>query len=99
MMTESSSKRSAAIEALKLIHSGMTVGLGTGSTATIFIQLLGEAVARKKLSNVVGVPTSVESDQLARSLGISIVDLSPTHPVCDVTIDGADEIDDRLNLI
>ncbi|HQY89342.1 MAG TPA: ribose 5-phosphate isomerase A [Tepidisphaeraceae bacterium] len=98
-MQDSQSKRLAAQEALKLIRSGMTVGLGTGSTATIFIQLLGEALAQKKLANIIGVPTSVQSDQLARSLGIPIVEFSHDHPVCDVTIDGADEIDDGLDLI
>lgn len=98
-MTENRSKELAAREALKLVRSGMTVGLGTGSTATFFIQQLGEALAKKSLDKIVGVPTSVQSEELARSLKIPLVEFSKQHPTCDLTIDGADEIDDRLNLI
>ncbi len=93
-----SPKEIAARAALEHVRSGMTVGLGTGSTATLFIEVLGQAIASGRLSDVVGVPTSVQSDQLARSLKIPLVDFSE-RPRCDVTIDGADEIDPRLDLI
>lgn len=98
-MAENRSKELAAREALKLVRSGMTIGLGTGSTATFFIQQLGEARAGKLLERIICIPTSVQSEQLARSLDIPLVDFSRQHPACDMTVDGADEIDDRLNLI
>jgi ribose 5-phosphate isomerase A len=94
----SSPKEIAARAALEHVSSGMTVGLGTGSTATAFIQLLGQSLSSGRLKDIVGIPTSVQSDQLARSLNIPLVDFSD-HARCDVTIDGADEIDPKLDLI
>lgn len=76
----------------------MTLGLGSGSTSTIFIQELGAALKRGDLQNIVGIPTSQSSEKLARSLGIPIVDFS-SHEGPDLAIDGADEVDDSLNLI
>jgi len=98
MTTQDPSKQLAAAEALKLVRSGMCIGLGTGSTATIFIELLGHAVKSGDLSDIRGVPTSVQSDQLARSLGIELVNFSNVFK-CDLTIDGADEVSPRLELI
>jgi ribose 5-phosphate isomerase A len=91
-------KQRAAEAAMDYVRSGMTIGLGTGSTAQVFIDLLGRALAAGTLSNIRGVPTSVRSDEQARALGIEIVTLAAAGQ-CDITIDGADEIDDRLNLI
>lgn len=91
-------KRLAALEALKLVRDGMIVGLGSGSTSTIFIQELGAALAAGKLKNIAGIPTSRASETLARSLGIPLVDFS-THEGPDLAIDGADEVDESLDLI
>jgi ribose 5-phosphate isomerase A len=89
-------KRHAAEAALKLVESDMVLGLGTGSTAAIFVRLLAERV-RQGLK-VIGTPTSEATDKLARSLGVRLV--SPDELNCiDLTIDGADEFDPALNLI
>ncbi|MEZ6030208.1 MAG: ribose-5-phosphate isomerase RpiA [Hyphomonadaceae bacterium] len=95
-MTSDIAKRNAAEAALQLVQPDMILGLGTGSTAAIFVSLLGEHV--KAGLKVTCTPTSEATDKLARSLGIRIV--SPdelTH--IDLTIDGADEFDPALNLI
>jgi ribose 5-phosphate isomerase A len=90
-------KQNAAAAAVDLVESGMLVGLGTGSTATHAIRLLG-ARYRDGL-RFTGVPTSVASFQLARSFGIPLVE-SPTATPIDLTIDGADEISEPdLSLI
>lgn len=89
-------KRNAAIEALKLVEDGMTLGLGTGSTAAFFVEELG-----KKVENgleVVCVATSEVTDAQARSLNIPMADLD-TAPAIHLTIDGADEFDPDLRLI
>lgn len=89
-------KEAAAREAVKLVEDDMVVGLGSGSTASIAIKLLGERV-RKEGLNIIGVPTSKESEVLGRSVGIKIGQLRD-HKVVDLTIDGADEVDPELNL-
>jgi len=89
-------KRRAAVAALDGIVSGMKLGLGTGSTADQFVRALGEKV--KGGLDVIGVPTSERTADLARSLGIRLATLED-EPVLDVTIDGADELDDRLRLV
>lgn len=91
-------KTRAAVAALQHIRSGMTVGLGTGSTAKIFIDLLGAELKAGRLTDIRGIPTSERSDAQARSLGIPIVDFSVAE-YCDVTVDGADEISPQLDLI
>ncbi|MFD1954704.1 ribose-5-phosphate isomerase RpiA [Paenibacillus thailandensis] len=89
-------KKLAADEAVKLIEDGMTVGLGTGSTAYWAIMGIGERV--KNGLNIRAVATSEASDRLARELNIPIVPFSEVETI-DVTIDGADESDHSLNLI
>jgi len=91
-------KRVAAERAVAWVESGMTVGLGTGSTAVWAIRAIGAALSDGRLRDIVAVPTSNESDRNARDLGITIVTLAE-HPVVDLTIDGADEVDPALNLI
>jgi ribose 5-phosphate isomerase A len=86
----------AAREAVRHVKDGMVVGLGSGSTASIAIRLLGEKVRQGWM--IVGVPTSRDSEELGRSVGITIGELKDHH-VVDVTIDGADEVDPDLNLI
>jgi ribose 5-phosphate isomerase A len=80
--------------ALAEVKPGTVVGLGTGQAATAFIHALGKAV--KGGLHVTGVPTSEASASLARTLGIPLID----EPVSlDVAVDGADEVDPRLDLV
>src|ERR687891_115119 len=81
-------------EALAQVQRGDVVGLGTGQAATAFIHVLGKAV--KAGLTVTGVPTSEASAVLARTLGIPLADELVT---LDVAVDGADEVDPRLDLI
>ncbi|BFH69654.1 MAG: ribose-5-phosphate isomerase RpiA [Paenibacillus dendritiformis] len=87
-------KRAAAEEAVKFIRDGMTVGLGTGSTAYWAIQAIGARVAEGL--RIQAVPTSEATERLARECGIPLLDKLTE---LDVTIDGADEVDGRLNAI
>jgi ribose 5-phosphate isomerase A len=89
-------KRDAAAKALTFVEDGMRLGLGTGSTAKHFVDLLAERM-RGGLK-VVGVPTSEVTRAQAESLGVPLTTLDET-PELDLTIDGADEIDPALNLI
>ncbi len=89
-------KEMAAREAVKYVEDDMVVGLGSGTTATIAIKLLGEKV--KQGLTIIGIPTSKESEKVAESVGIPIGELR-AHPPVDLTIDGADEVDPSLNLI
>src|SRR5271154_6749124 len=89
-------KRAAAARALEFVRPGMRLGLGTGSTAAQFVDLLGERV-RTGL-DVVAVPTSEATRAQAERLGIALSTLDET-PELDLTIDGADEIAPDLTLI
>jgi len=89
-------KELAAEKSLDFIEDGMVVGLGTGSTATRFIKLLGERV--KRGLTIRGIPSSNTSRELAESLSIPIIDFQQC-PEIDVAIDGADEIAPGLALI
>lgn len=95
-MTAQEQKQAAAQEALRFVHDGQIVGLGTGSTATIAVMLLGERV--KQGLKIQGIPTSKRTAELAKSLGIPLVTLEQYQTI-DVTIDGADEVDPKLELI
>lgn len=89
-------KRQAAAMALTQVEPGMRLGLGTGSTAKHFVELLGERVAQG--FECLCVPTSEVTAAQARSLNIPLTDLD-TIDRLDITIDGADELDLALNLI
>lgn len=91
-------KRQAAERAVDHIVDGMVVGLGTGSTASEAVRALGERLLSRELRRVVGVPTSRATEELALDCGVPLTTLGE-HPQLDLTIDGADEIDDNLNLI
>ncbi len=91
-------KEEAAKKALTFVQSGMTLGLGTGSTTAYFVDMLGEKVSSGELEDIRGVPTSKETEIRARRWGIPITTLSE-HPVLDLAVDGADEVDPALNLI
>jgi len=95
-VSSSEQKRAAAAVALELVRPGMRLGLGTGSTAAYFVELLGEKV-RAGL-DVIGVPTSEATRGLAKHAGIPLTTLDET-PELDLTVDGADELDPQLRLI
>ena len=90
-------KREAAARAVATVRSGMKVGLGTGSTARHFVDLLAGRIKAEGM-DIVGVPTSEATRQQAAGLEIVLSTLEQT-PVLDVTVDGADEIDPALRLI
>ena len=86
----------AAERAIEFVKDGQIVGLGTGSTTRFAIKGLACRVAGGL--KITGVPTSVESERLARSLGIALADLNDVESI-DVTINGADSVDPRFNMI
>jgi ribose 5-phosphate isomerase A len=90
-------KQQAAARALELVQDGMTLGLGTGSTAALFVDLLGRR-SRDESLKVTCVPTSEATRAQAEALGIFLVSLDQ-QPFLDLTVDGTDEIDDELRLI
>src|SRR6202034_2681408 len=89
-------KEAAARASLPFVEDGQVVGLGTGSTAAHFIQLLAERV--KAGLKIRGIPTSVRSEAMAKSLGIPLTTLDECQEIA-VTVDGADEVDPQLGLI
>ncbi len=97
-MSQDDLKRNAAEAALTSVQSGMVLGLGTGSTVRHFVDLLGAAIGNGSLTDIVGVPTSLQTEAQARALEIPLVDLGDRDSL-DLTIDGADEIDPSLDLI
>src|SRR6201995_2240246 len=89
-------KRRAAARALEHVSDGMTLGLGSGSTARHFVELLGERVSAGL--KVIGVPTSEVTRADAERCGIPLTTLDDIDRL-DLTIDGADEVDPALDLI
>ena len=89
-------KRQAAARALEQVSDGMKLGLGTGSTAKHFVDLLGEKVAQGL--RVIGVPTSEATRIQAQACGVPLTTLDEIDHL-DLTVDGADECDGALNLI
>ena len=90
-------KYAAARQAVRLVEPGMRVGLGTGSTSAWMVRLLAERVREEGL-DIVGVPTSSRTADLAREHGLRVVSLDEAQWL-DLTIDGADEVDGRLDLV
>lgn len=91
-------KRIVAEKAVEdYVKDGMAVGLGTGSTAYYAIKSIGRLVTENGY-DLTCVATSVQSEKLARESGITVVDLDEV-PKLDITIDGADEIDPKMNLV
>jgi len=89
-------KRAAAEAAVGFVEDGMVLGLGTGSTAEHFLDLLGERI-RAGLK-ITGVPTSRQTERRAQAAGIPLANFDDT-PALDLAVDGADEIDPALRLI
>ena len=90
-------KKNAACAAVKHVKNGFIIGLGSGSTASYAIEEIGNKIKHEKL-HILGVPTSHQAFTLAVKRGIPITSLEE-HPILDLTIDGADQIDKELNLI
>lgn len=95
-MNTDAHKRAAAARAVEFVRPGMRIGLGTGSTAKHFVELVGDRV-RAGL-DIVAVPTSEATFADARRCGIALTTLDET-PQLDLTVDGADEIAPDLSLI
>lgn len=96
MDTANNEKKMAALEAVKEIKDGMTIGLGTGSTAYYAIHAVAELI--KQGMNLKTVPTSEQTKQMSVELGIPMVDINSIESL-DITIDGADEFTQNLELI
>ncbi|MBV9105937.1 MAG: ribose-5-phosphate isomerase RpiA [Verrucomicrobia bacterium] len=90
-------KRVAAAQAIeRFLVDGMTIGLGSGTTSRWFVRILGERVAQGL--RVTGVPSSKSTGQLATEVGVALADLNDVDQL-DLTIDGADEIDGKGQMI
>lgn len=95
-MNQNELKREVAYEAVNDIQDGMTIGIGTGSTMRYAIEKLGERV--KNGLQIKGVPTSEDTAELTRIHQIPLTDFSEVSHL-DLVIDGADEVDENLQLI
>jgi ribose 5-phosphate isomerase A len=91
-------KELAARRAVDQVHDGMVLGLGSGSTMSHFLTLLGQQLRVGGLRDIVGVPTSTAVEAQARAAGIPVIALDE-QPLLDLAVDGADEVDPQLNLI
>ncbi|MCD6088103.1 ribose 5-phosphate isomerase A, partial [Candidatus Bathyarchaeota archaeon] len=90
-------KRRVALEAVKKVRDGSVIGLGSGSTVAYAIRELGRRVREENL-RILGVPSSYKTFLLAVECGVPLTTLDE-HPLLDLDIDGADQIDGELNLI
>jgi len=95
---QAAAKREAALDAASRVRSGMIVGLGTGSTAAFVVAEIGRRLRAGELERIVGIPTSAATQRQAGEAGIPLGTLEE-HPVVDLTIDGADEVDPAGQLI
>lgn len=91
-------KQEVGRAAANRVKSDSVVGLGSGSTAAYAIEYIGDRLAKGEIKNVVGVPTSFQSEVLAKKFNIPLVTLDAIEHI-DVAIDGADEVDPDKNLI
>ena len=91
-------KQEAAERAVDYLKSGMVIGLGHGSTAAFAVKRIATMLLTGGLNNILGISCSLRVEDEARGLGIPLTTLED-HPIIDVTIDGADEVDQNLDLI
>ena len=91
-------KQAVAQAAVDQIQNGMTLGLGSGSTAALMIEALAIKIKSGEIKDVVGVTTSFQGEVLASELGIPLKSLSSVSEI-DLAIDGADEVDPKFQLI
>ena len=85
------------MQAAQMVRNHQRVGLGSGKASLAYVRALGQRIRDEKL-DIVGVPTSIQTEQVAREVGIPLKTLAEVDSL-DVTIDGADEVDPKLNLI
>jgi ribose 5-phosphate isomerase A len=97
-LTQDELKQQAAFKAVDYVKSGMKVGLGTGSTAAFAVDRIGALLKSGELKDLVCVPTSVRTYEQAKALGIPLATLDEV-PRLDVAIDGADEVDGKLDVV
>jgi ribose 5-phosphate isomerase A len=91
-------KQQAAERAVEFVESGMVVGLGHGSTAIFAVRRIAQLLREGQLQDILGVPCARQVEGEAQRLGIPLTALDK-HPIVDLTIDGADEVDPHLNVI
>jgi ribose 5-phosphate isomerase A len=91
-------KKEAGRAAVDFIESSMVLGLGTGSTTRYALEEIGRRIKSGKLKDIVGIPSSTQTEKIAGELGISLTTFDEFQEL-DLTIDGADEVDPELNLI
>ena len=91
-------RQAAAACAIEYVRDGMLLGVGTGRTTGCFIDLLGEKIQKKEINHVLAVPTSQDCAARLRERGVRLTSLVD-HPVLDLAVDSADEVDPQLNLI
>jgi ribose 5-phosphate isomerase A len=95
-LNQESAKKNAAREAVKFVDHGMTVGLGTGSTASIAVDILGNKLSEN--FQITGMPTSIETKKQAEKWGMDLIGIEDRDSI-DIAIDGADEVSPSLDLI
>ena len=93
-----SAKKRAAEKSVEHVKDGYVLGLGSGSTATIAIRMIGERLREGYLKNIQGVPTSIQSAYEAIEAGIRLTTLDE-HPILDLCIDGVDQMNENLDAI
>lgn len=91
-------KKKAAEKACEFIQDGMIIGMGSGSTTFYALERIGELIRSGQLKNVAGIPSSLNTSKLAVKFGIPLTDFK-NHSQIDLTLDGADEVDQNLNLV
>lgn len=91
-------KNLASVKAVDLVKSGMVLGLGSGTTAEFAISEIAKRIKNGKLSSVICIPSSLQTEEFAGNLGLNIISFGEIYEI-DITIDGADEVDKSLNLI
>lgn len=91
-------KKEAAFKAVEYIEPGMVVGLGTGSTVYFVLERISELLSGRILKDIVGIPSSEQTANLAEKFNIPLTDFY-AHQNIDLAIDGADEVDLKLDLI
>jgi len=91
-------KMEAGKTAIDFIESGMVLGLGTGTTTRFALEELGKRLKSGRLKDIIAIPSSRQTEKIAGALGIELTTLDDVQEI-DITIDGADEVDPKLNLI
>ncbi|NIQ12915.1 MAG: ribose-5-phosphate isomerase RpiA, partial [Candidatus Dadabacteria bacterium] len=91
-------KNLASTKAVDFVKSGMVVGLGSGSTAEYAIREISNRIVKGKLSSIICIPSSTKTQNFAQELGLNLIGFKDISEI-DVTIDGADEVDNQMNLI